>query len=239
MVLDLNVASPRESSSCGANGAADSGSASSSSSVLIIADVAGSPEIVTRQLFPVGAPSSATSATSAAPPPPPPRWPDLTAPAPAQQQQQRQMKKSRRGPRSRSSQYRGVTFYRRTGRWESHIWLEFRRSDGCVFASLHFSSFCYSSLVYFTINYWDDFEPFLVKCWCPSGREVLLLFWGLGMWNLFSTTSKLRVKELGRESDVVSQVKQMMKWSDVSDWFLIFWGCLVYLLYWVVVYQIP
>ncbi|KAL0333337.1 UNVERIFIED_CONTAM: APETALA2-like protein 3 [Sesamum angustifolium] len=42
----------------------------------------------------------------------------------AQQQQQKrqQVKKSRRGPRSRSSQYRGVTFYRRTGRWESHIW---------------------------------------------------------------------------------------------------------------------
>ncbi|OVA18183.1 AP2/ERF domain [Macleaya cordata] len=39
------------------------------------------------------------------------------------QQQQQQPKKSRRGPRSRSSQYRGVTFYRRTGRWESHIWL--------------------------------------------------------------------------------------------------------------------
>lgn len=35
-----------------------------------------------------------------------------------------QVKKSRRGPRSRSSQYRGVTFYRRTGRWESHIWSE-------------------------------------------------------------------------------------------------------------------
>ncbi|KAK1286248.1 Floral homeotic protein APETALA 2 [Acorus calamus] len=33
-----------------------------------------------------------------------------------------QVKKSRRGPRSKSSQYRGVTFYRRTGRWESHIW---------------------------------------------------------------------------------------------------------------------
>ncbi|KAL1189040.1 AP2-like ethylene-responsive transcription factor SNZ [Cardamine amara subsp. amara] len=31
-------------------------------------------------------------------------------------------KKSRRGPRSKSSHYRGVTFYRRTGRWESHIW---------------------------------------------------------------------------------------------------------------------
>ncbi|KAK7335731.1 hypothetical protein VNO80_27733 [Phaseolus coccineus] len=39
-----------------------------------------------------------------------------------QVQQQPQVKKSRRGPRSRSSQYRGVTFYRRTGRWESHIW---------------------------------------------------------------------------------------------------------------------
>ncbi|XP_059666138.1 ethylene-responsive transcription factor RAP2-7-like isoform X2 [Cornus florida] len=37
-------------------------------------------------------------------------------------QQQPQVRKSRRGPRSRSSQYRGVTFYRRTGRWESHIW---------------------------------------------------------------------------------------------------------------------
>ncbi|XP_051127265.1 AP2-like ethylene-responsive transcription factor TOE3 isoform X2 [Andrographis paniculata] len=31
-------------------------------------------------------------------------------------------KTRRRGPRSRSSQFRGVTFYRRTGRWESHIW---------------------------------------------------------------------------------------------------------------------
>ena len=33
------------------------------------------------------------------------------------------VKKGRRGPKSRSSQYRGVTCYRRTGRWESHIWL--------------------------------------------------------------------------------------------------------------------
>ncbi|KAL8193031.1 hypothetical protein R6Q57_027143 [Mikania cordata] len=30
-------------------------------------------------------------------------------------------RKSRRGPPSRSSPYRGVTFYRRTGRWESHM----------------------------------------------------------------------------------------------------------------------
>ncbi|CAA2971185.1 ethylene-responsive transcription factor RAP2-7 isoform X2 [Olea europaea subsp. europaea] len=40
----------------------------------------------------------------------------------APHQQPPSVKKSRRGPRSRSSQYRGVTFYRRTGRWESHIW---------------------------------------------------------------------------------------------------------------------
>ncbi|XP_050368291.1 ethylene-responsive transcription factor RAP2-7 isoform X2 [Argentina anserina] len=43
-------------------------------------------------------------------------------PQPPPPLQQPQVKKSRRGPRSRSSQYRGVTFYRRTGRWESHIW---------------------------------------------------------------------------------------------------------------------
>ncbi|KAF5727420.1 DNA repair protein RAD51 2 isoform X1 [Tripterygium wilfordii] len=41
---------------------------------------------------------------------------------PVVQQASQPRKKSRRGPRSRSSQYRGVTFYRRTGRWESHIW---------------------------------------------------------------------------------------------------------------------
>ncbi|XWS43640.1 hypothetical protein CRYUN_Cryun16bG0121000 [Craigia yunnanensis] len=39
-----------------------------------------------------------------------------------QVQFRQQVKKSRRGPRSKSSQYRGVTYYRRTGRWESHIW---------------------------------------------------------------------------------------------------------------------
>nr|XP_043613071.1 ethylene-responsive transcription factor RAP2-7-like isoform X2 [Erigeron canadensis] len=53
-------------------------------------------------------------------------WLNLRVPEPVQVQQNLpavvQQKKSRRGPRSRSSQYRGVTFYRRTGRWESHIW---------------------------------------------------------------------------------------------------------------------
>ena len=42
-------------------------------------------------------------------------------------------KKSRRGPRSRSSQFRGVTFYRRTGRWESHIWYYFIESKNIRF----------------------------------------------------------------------------------------------------------
>nr|GMC99240.1 floral homeotic protein APETALA 2 isoform X1 [Ipomoea batatas] len=46
---------------------------------------------------------------------------------------QQPMKKSRRGPRSRSSQYRGVTFYRRTGRWESHIWLAKRMKHRNVY----------------------------------------------------------------------------------------------------------
>ncbi|KAL0289712.1 UNVERIFIED_CONTAM: APETALA2-like protein 1 [Sesamum calycinum] len=88
------------------------------------------------QLFPMGA-------SSASPPPSAVKakyWLNLSVPEvsgggpavelgicraemPANNQMpQPQVKKSRRGPRSRSSQYRGVTFYRRTGRWESHIW---------------------------------------------------------------------------------------------------------------------
>ncbi|KAM3215030.1 hypothetical protein ACQJBY_067156 [Aegilops geniculata] len=87
------------------------------------------PAFVTQQLFPTAAAASAA----------------VTGTATQQQQQQAMERcaavpelawggaaahwarppsrsKSRRGPRSRSSQYRGVTFYRRTGRWESHIW---------------------------------------------------------------------------------------------------------------------
>lgn len=92
------------------------------------------PPLFTRELFP---------AAAGPPRPAPPHWaelgffraeppraqPDIRilphphAPPPAPPPVQPQAaKKSRRGPRSRSSQYRGVTFYRRTGRWESHIW---------------------------------------------------------------------------------------------------------------------
>ncbi|KAL3327854.1 hypothetical protein AABB24_035493 [Solanum stoloniferum] len=81
---------------------------------------------VTKELFPL------TGGESAAPPSQQQQWLDLSgnySGVPMEQrivvgppQLRQQVKKSRRGPRSRSSQYRGVTFYRRTGRWESHIW---------------------------------------------------------------------------------------------------------------------
>ncbi|KDP29065.1 hypothetical protein JCGZ_16454 [Jatropha curcas] len=68
----------------------------------------------TIQFFPVDGPSSDSMKR---------QWLDLGGrDMVAQVQQRPPVKKSRRGPRSRSSQYRGVTFYRRTGRWESHIW---------------------------------------------------------------------------------------------------------------------
>ncbi|XP_057981867.1 ethylene-responsive transcription factor RAP2-7-like isoform X2 [Malania oleifera] len=75
------------------------------------------PEVVTIELFPVknGDKGSVVWEFSATKP----QWLNLSVP---QKQQQQPVRKSRRGPRSRSSQYRGVTFYRRTGRWESHIW---------------------------------------------------------------------------------------------------------------------
>ncbi|XP_024982210.1 ethylene-responsive transcription factor RAP2-7-like isoform X2 [Cynara cardunculus var. scolymus] len=92
--------------------------------------------LITRQFFPVvsyleleeelGSPlikasPSATSVLGL-------DWLNLKVPeaAPMPQNMQplppQKARKSRRGPPSKSSQYRGVTFYRRTGRWESHIW---------------------------------------------------------------------------------------------------------------------
>ncbi|KAK1398497.1 Ethylene-responsive transcription factor RAP2-7 [Heracleum sosnowskyi] len=74
-------------------------------------------ELVTRQLFPMTdynnlAECSFSSDTGIS----------SVSASEVQPLKQTVAKKSRRGPRSRSSQYRGVTFYRRTGRWESHIW---------------------------------------------------------------------------------------------------------------------
>nr|AEH76900.1 truncated floral homeotic protein [Triticum turgidum subsp. durum] len=125
MVLDLNVESP-----------ADSGT--SSSSVLNSADAGGfrfgllgSPDdddwsgepapaasgFVTRQLFPASPPAPGMMMGQQAPAPPmAPVWQPRRAEELVAAQRVAPAKKTRRGPRSRSSQYRGVTFYRRTGR---------------------------------------------------------------------------------------------------------------------------
>ncbi|KAK1355447.1 AP2-like ethylene-responsive transcription factor TOE2 [Heracleum sosnowskyi] len=94
-----------------------------------------SVELITRQLFPVKGDEMEKMSDEIQS-----RWLNLSVsgggesrmmrgfedrkavPVPAEEVPVTRMKKSRRGPRSRSSQYRGVTFYRRTGRWESHIW---------------------------------------------------------------------------------------------------------------------
>ncbi|XP_062185632.1 APETALA2-like protein 5 [Phragmites australis] len=112
----------------------DSGASSSSAAAVVeIPDdadddsvAAAGDAIVTRQFFPtpsaVGAATSSVNARAGwlrlAAAPPPAAGNGTTAGGPAAAAS----KKNRRGPRSRSSQYRGVTFYRRTGRWESHIW---------------------------------------------------------------------------------------------------------------------
>ncbi|XP_078438315.1 floral homeotic protein APETALA 2-like [Wolffia australiana] len=85
-------------------------------------EIGGAP--VTRQFFPVGGGNGGDSAAVVDSAPPRAHWVGVNfcqKPA-AVAEGGHQVKKSRRGPRSRSSQYRGVTFYRRTGRWESHIW---------------------------------------------------------------------------------------------------------------------
>ncbi|XP_028775840.1 ethylene-responsive transcription factor RAP2-7 isoform X1 [Neltuma alba] len=103
-----------------------------------ILKVEGGNEVATRELFPVGGAKGVDSDSgnwqgqSSSPFPSNKSRMDLSFDSQGgsteakmiqlQQQPQPQVKKSRRGPRSRSSQYRGVTFYRRTGRWESHIW---------------------------------------------------------------------------------------------------------------------
>ncbi|KAB1218031.1 Floral homeotic protein APETALA 2 [Morella rubra] len=87
------------------------------------------PEFITRPLFPGAGERGGREPEFGLGLPSRPQWLNLSfADSGGQtdpiisQQKQPQARKSRRGPRSRSSQYRGVTFYRRTGRWESHIW---------------------------------------------------------------------------------------------------------------------
>lgn len=126
-----------------------------------------SPEFSTRSLFPeigdgggggefgVGLASSNTTSR--------PQWLNLSfaescgqAELKAVQQKQQQARKSRRGPRSRSSQYRGVTFYRRTGRWESHIWLVFAKEKKIKvlsYATVVCKNFCGSCCFNFMLKW--------------------------------------------------------------------------------------
>lgn len=92
-----------------------------------------SVELITRQLFPVSRPETVNTSHHIEVES---EWLNLSVPESGESNIRRvlmdekavmppplaRLKKSRRGPRSRSSQFRGVTFYRRTGRWESHIW---------------------------------------------------------------------------------------------------------------------
>ncbi|KAF8690524.1 hypothetical protein HU200_040885 [Digitaria exilis] len=141
MVLDLNAESP----TAGSASATSSSSGVAGGGGFFRFDLLGgspdeegcspSPPVVTRQLFPSPHPD-ASPASDGSPPPQGVAGPwvrraaDLRASAVSPQgtaavaapSSPAAGKKSRRGPRSRSSQYRGVTFYRRTGRWESHIW---------------------------------------------------------------------------------------------------------------------
>ncbi|KAL9664873.1 hypothetical protein QQ045_020282 [Rhodiola kirilowii] len=94
--------------------------------VVVAAEEEEAGEVMTREFFPLDETSSSAATDGF----PRAHWvgvkfcqsepPDVAAASESSHLQP--LKKSRRGPRSRSSQYRGVTFYRRTGRWESHIW---------------------------------------------------------------------------------------------------------------------
>ncbi|KAG8100240.1 hypothetical protein GUJ93_ZPchr0013g37836 [Zizania palustris] len=139
MILDLNVESPGGSAATSSSSAPEGGGGGSGSGGGFRFDLlSGSPDeegcsppVMTRQLFPspAAAVAAAVAADGSSPPPQAGEgsWPRRAADLGVSQGQRSPVgaaggKKSRRGPRSRSSQYRGVTFYRRTGRWESHIW---------------------------------------------------------------------------------------------------------------------
>ena len=120
-------------------------------------------------------------------------FPATAAPAPAQQQATEEQwqchvpagcsaaeqwvrsasRKSRRGPRSRSSQYRGVTFYRRTGRWESHIW-----SVTCAPAVQSFELASFFDGIFGLCKQ----SPFPVLFHAHLSLSVSLLFHWQGLW---------------------------------------------------------
>uniref|UniRef100_I1Q3Z0 AP2/ERF domain-containing protein n=1 Tax=Oryza glaberrima TaxID=4538 RepID=I1Q3Z0_ORYGL len=90
------------------------------------------PAVVTQQLFPMTAAAAAVVPESTE---------QRHVAAAAEQWARPPSRKTRRGPRSRSSQYRGVTFYRRTGRWESHIWSVRLLSSSCIYTCAYLRTF--------------------------------------------------------------------------------------------------
>ncbi|GJN24904.1 hypothetical protein PR202_gb12680 [Eleusine coracana subsp. coracana] len=132
MVLDLNAESPDDGGEAASPASSSATAAGGGDGFFRFDLLGGSPDeegwsslpVVTRQLFP--SPCPGPVALDGSPPPSSEvvtgPWTRGAAAVPVPAPAPSPGKKSRRGPRSRSSQYRGVTFYRRTGRWESHIW---------------------------------------------------------------------------------------------------------------------
>ncbi|XP_026662179.1 AP2-like ethylene-responsive transcription factor TOE3 isoform X2 [Phoenix dactylifera] len=132
--------------------------------------------VVTHQFFPLGSPEETGGGVAEVPPPrahwvgvrfcqssePGAAGKALEAPQP--------VKKSRRGPRSRSSQYRGVTFYRRTGRWESHIW----DCGKQVYLGMYDVKNLYESMEIFVFIV-DDYGSVYERI-CPSTFLQMLMF---------------------------------------------------------------
>lgn len=92
-------------------------------------------------------------------------------------QKQQQVRKSRRGPRSRSSQYRGVTFYRRTSRWESHIWSVFVIWVWFGFVLIEFCPVLLVLIIWFCVCRDCGKQVYLGEFW------FLVLFTGLEFWD--------------------------------------------------------
>ncbi|XP_076898183.1 ethylene-responsive transcription factor RAP2-7-like [Bidens hawaiensis] len=144
MMLDLNVVADIncgfESTNCFSSGASLSLSSSVEDEQPLVSDdviSVSNENLITKQLFPVAgglevedelsyglitSRSSMISFVTA-------DWLNLKVPESVAEMQKntepmlpRKLWKNRRGPPSKSSPYRGVTFYRRTGRWEAHIW---------------------------------------------------------------------------------------------------------------------
>uniref|UniRef100_A0A0E0AHF4 AP2/ERF domain-containing protein n=1 Tax=Oryza glumipatula TaxID=40148 RepID=A0A0E0AHF4_9ORYZ len=185
MVLDLNVESPGGSAATSSSSTPPPPPDGGGGGYFRFDLLGGSPDedgcsppVMTRQLFP--SPSAVVALAgdgSSTPPPTMPTpaaagegpWPRRAADLGVAQSQRSPVggKKSRRGPRSRSSQYRGVTFYRRTGRWESHIWaydraaIKFRGLDADINFNLN--------------DYEDDLKQVvwnIVQLSCSKGRFI-------------------------------------------------------------------